>query len=207
MLDTFVGVATPLTRLQLDNAAKIVNIPAQWLWAVYTVETAGYGFLPSRKPKILFERHIFYRYIKRPIDDISDPQPGGYGAGGEHQYERLEKALEVDYDAALMAASWGIGQVMGFNYKYASFDTVEAFVSAMRISEELQLLASLSFMCNANPRMLNALRNSDWKTFARMYNGPNYANNKYDLKLHGASQMPLPDFDVRAQRLTASYGA
>jgi hypothetical protein len=29
------------------------------IWAVFSVETSGCGFLTDRRPKILFERHIF----------------------------------------------------------------------------------------------------------------------------------------------------
>ena len=28
-----------------------------------------------------------------------------------------------------------------------------------------------------------AIQNKDWKTFARLYNGANYAVNKYDVKM------------------------
>ena len=35
----------------------------------------------------------------------------------------------------------------------------------------------------ADPRVLRALRGKDWAAFARIYNGPNYAANKYDTKL------------------------
>ncbi len=34
----------------------------------------------------------------------------------------------------------------------------------------------------------NALKNKDWGTFARLYNGPAYAQNKYDIKLAEAYQ-------------------
>ena len=35
--------------------------------------------------------------------------------------------------------------------------------------------------------MLAALQSKDWKTFARLYNGPGYAQNRYDEKLAKAN--------------------
>lgn len=37
-----------------------------------------------------------------------------------------------------------------------------------------------------NPIMKNALMNRDWAAFARAYNGPAYAKNRYDQKLAAA---------------------
>lgn len=34
--------------------------------------------------------------------------------------------------------------------------------------------------------LVNALKNKDWKTFAKGYNGKNYAINNYDVKLANA---------------------
>ena len=53
---TEAGMAAALTALGMDTKA---DLPA--LWAVLTVESRGFGFLPDRRPKILFERHIFFR--------------------------------------------------------------------------------------------------------------------------------------------------
>lgn len=40
--------------------------------------------------------------------------------GGVHEYKRLELAQEIDEECALKSASWGIGQIMGFNFLTAS---------------------------------------------------------------------------------------
>jgi hypothetical protein len=34
--------------------------------------------------------------------------------------------------------------------------------------------------------LINALKNKDWKAFARGYNGVGYAKNSYDIKLANA---------------------
>jgi hypothetical protein len=60
---------------------------------------------------------------------------------------------------------------MGFNHKVAGFDNVEDFVIAMYESESNQFKAMLNFVKNATTSMVPALKQHDWKTFARSYNG------------------------------------
>src|SRR5262245_45531080 len=107
----FAGASKPLTQKSLDAAAAIVDINNIAMWAVIQIESSGAGYLPDRRPKILFERHKFHRATGGRFDnshpDISNRKQGGYGAGGAHQYERLEEALALDRDAALSSASWG----------------------------------------------------------------------------------------------------
>ncbi len=132
------------------------------------VETAGCGFLADRRPPILFEGHIFSRETNRQFDaqgDISNPAPGGYGAGGTRQYDRLEKAMKLQ--AALRSASWRIGQIMGLNAQIAGFNDVGEMINAMVESEDRQTIGQAQFLKH------NGLNAHDWTRFARGYNGPN----------------------------------
>jgi hypothetical protein len=103
----------------MTNGCDRLGVKAAEIWAVLTVETMGSGFLPDRRPQILFERHIFRRETDGAFDatapEVSSPAAGGYGALGAHQYDRLGQAIRLDRQAALRSTSWGIGQVMGFN--------------------------------------------------------------------------------------------
>ena len=53
------------------------------------------------------------------------------------------------------------------------------------------------------------LRSRDWASFARAYNGPVYAKNKYDVRLAGAYEQyasgALPDIEVRRAQLYLTY--
>ena len=93
------------------------------LWALLTIEAKGCGFLSDRRPVILFECHIFSNEPRSRYDasnpDISNPSWRGYGPGGAAQDERLNKAIALDRIAAIRSASWGIGEVMGFNAETA----------------------------------------------------------------------------------------
>jgi peptidoglycan hydrolase-like protein with peptidoglycan-binding domain len=206
----FLGQALPLSSDGLAAAADVVGGDVAALWTVITVETMGCGFLPDRRPRILFERHIFSARTNRRFDashpHISGP-PGAYGLAGAHQYERLAAAASCDRRAALESASWGLGQIMGFNATPAGFRDVEDLASRMSHYEDEQILGMARFMRTSG--MHNALQRRDWTAFARSYNGPNFAINRYDQKLAvayaslGAGKMP--DLNVRAAQLLLTY--
>src|SRR5688572_3325692 len=111
----FSGPATPLDDAAIADAAKKLGCEVAAVRAVIDVESRG-GFLSDGRPKILFERHYFSRLTKRKFDashpGVSNGQWGGYGAGGAHQYDRLNQAAALDRDAALHSASWGLFQIM-----------------------------------------------------------------------------------------------
>ena len=61
----FAGKGQPLADADMQAALAAMDLDAAHdlpvLWAVLTVESRGFGFLADRRPKILFERHIFFR--------------------------------------------------------------------------------------------------------------------------------------------------
>jgi hypothetical protein len=65
----FVGRSRALSEEGISGAAQSLSVNAQEIWAVLFVETSGCGFLPDRRPQILFERHIFHRLTKGRFDD------------------------------------------------------------------------------------------------------------------------------------------
>ena len=211
MASDFTGTATPLTENGLTQAMQRLQAGLPEIWAVLKVETSGCGFLADRRPQILFERHVFHRETHGEFDatapEISDAEPGGY-SGGAAEYDRLARAIELDRRAALRSASWGIGQVMGFNADRVGFgDDVEAMVRAMMVSEDNQLEAMFEFVAGKNLQV--ALQQHDWKTFARSYNGANFAERKYDKKLAAAfthlSANGVPDLRVRTAQMLLMY--
>ena len=205
----FDGPGRPLTADGFTRICDTIECDAPTLWAVLSVETAGFGFLPDRRPRILFERHIFHKRtggrFSAAHPDISNARRGGY-ASGAAEYPRLERALALDAAAALQSASWGVGQVMGFNHAPAGFATVHAMVDAMIESEDAQLMATASFICASN--LARTLRTRNWAGFAKGYNGPAYAVNKYDTKLaafHARYTDSSPDLRMRAAQAALLY--
>lgn len=185
----FAGPATPLGDGDVEAAAISLGCAVAAVRAVMDVESRG-GFLSDGRPKILFERHFFSRLTNRQFDaanpDISNRTPGGY-KGGKAEYDRLAKAIGLNRDAALRSASWGAFQIMGDNCKLAGFGDVETFVAANVKGEAEQLKAFVAFVKSAG--LADELRRQDWKGFARGYNGPNFAINKYDAKLAAAFKL------------------
>ena len=192
----FYGTGQPLTRKGLANALAILGLgpnDAAYIWTVVEVETAGltqgFGFRLDRRPQILFERHMFRKYTNGRFDgtapDISGPA-GSYGLLSE-QYSKLEKALSLCAKAnlgaepALKSASWGMGQVMGFNCGIGGYKSCATMVHAMVRSEDHQLACMAGFLRGNG--LAEKLIRRDWSGFARMYNGPSYWQNRYDVKL------------------------
>jgi N-acetylmuramidase/Putative peptidoglycan binding domain len=209
----FQGGGLPLTDDALAAAAQKLGCGVAEIWAIAFTETdPPYGgFLVDKRPQILFERHIFSRLTDGRFDavnpNISNPRPGGYGAGGAHQHDRLSQAMGLDESAALQSASWGIGQVLGENYREAGFTSPEELARQVFASEDQQLIAVANEIVTDG--VARALATHDWKTFARIYNGPNYAENDYDNRIRtwfekfssGAS----PDLRVRTAQVYLMY--
>lgn len=199
-----------MTSEGLGSGCDKLGVKAAEVWAVLTVETLGSGFLPDRRPKILFERHIFHNETKGAFDqqapDLSNPVQGGY-SGGADEYPRLARAMQLDEQAALRSTSWGICQITGFNATKAGFADAPSMVQAMVNSEDQQIGGLFAFLASSN--LDQPLRSHDWTSFARGYNGPTYAKNQYDTRLSSAFQKystgPLPDLTLRAAQIYLTY--
>ncbi len=211
----FVGKGQPLSRKGLTAALDLLGLgqgDAAYIWAVVEVETAsltqGFGFRTDRRPQILFERHKFKEFTAGRFDDEAPEISGPAGSYGylRVQYERLEKALSLcereglGVEPALKSASWGMGQVMGFNHKVAGFNSAADMVEAMKTGEDAQIAAMSRFLVENG--LADALIRKDWVSFAKGYNGKNYWQNKYDIKLAEQYQRfasgSLPNLEVRA---------
>ncbi|MBF0325973.1 MAG: N-acetylmuramidase family protein [Alphaproteobacteria bacterium] len=186
----FIGAATRLVADDIARAAKALECEEAVVRAVIKVESGGAGFLSDGRPKILFEAHLFAKLTKGRHNsshpDISSAEWNrALYQGGRAEYDRLARAMALDEGAALQAASWGMFQILGLNHARCGFATAHDFVAAMVEGEGRQLDAFVAFV-KANARLWDAAINRDWAAFARWYNGPAYAQNKYDQKLAAA---------------------
>jgi len=174
-------------------AGKELGVETASVIAFAKTEAKEFGFLNNGYPVILFERHKFYQALVKKSGkafansiaasnpDICDDNSGGY-QGGEREIKRIERAAAINEEAALASASWGMFQVMGFNYKMVGWASVSEFVKAMKESEKNHLKAFVNFI-KADPELLPALKKKDWAEVARNYNGEAYHINKYDVKM------------------------
>jgi len=196
--------AKPLTKADIQRASDALQVDLPTLWAFLWVETAGSGYLPDLRPRILFERNIFSRLTSHKWDsdntDISNPTPGGYGASGSAQYDRLQKAAKLDCYSAIQSTSWGMGLLLGEQFAKTGFPDSNAYVAAQMESEGSQLDTIVHFLKSYS---LDAqLRSHNWATLAHNYNGAAAATG-YAAKLAQANTLfenPAlqPNIDTRA---------
>lgn len=205
----FSGSGCPLSQTALDDSVNKLGVDAADFWAVLAVETRGFGFLPDKRPAILFERHIFHQRTGGKFSaahpDISNSKPRGYGAGGANQYVRLAKAITLDRTAALESASWGLGQIMGFNATSVGFASVDKMVDAMVESEEAQVRAVVEFIDKNG--LAAPLKSNNWQVFAKKYNGPRSGDYAKKLdRFHNLYTLhPPPDLKVRSAQAALLY--
>ena len=190
------------TRVDVElfnELSKQFGIEPAVLMAVQLVEVGenNRGFFPDGRPIILFEGHVMYRelkseYGKEFADQCTITHPSivhkrwdkSKYTVGIKEWERMELAMSIDESCAYQSASWGIFQIMGFNYASCGCTNIYEFVQKMQKSWLDQFKLGLYFMNNTG--CLKLLKAHDWAGFARKYNGPGYAANAYDQKLRNA---------------------
>ena len=188
-------MSATLTDEDFARAARELNVEEAAVRAVAEVEAAGQGFIADGRPSILYEAHIFHGETKGKHANAKDRRGVAlsspkwdrslYGATGAAQHARYEDARKLDPDAANKACSWGLFQILGQNYKQCGFDSSQAFVDAMWTGGAAAHLDAFVAFVKAN-NLDGALRAKNWAAFARGYNGPSYAVNKYDTKMASA---------------------
>lgn len=207
----FLGKGAPLSQKGFDEVARQVEADAFALWSLITVETKGFGFLPDRRLKLLYERHIFHKRtggrFSEEHREISSRTPGGYtGGGGE--YDRLDKAMALDRAAAIESVSWGLGQIMGFNATMLGYTSADEMVSYFAEGEDAQLDGVRRFLLN-DAALARAFRTKAWDKVALHYNGADYAKNSYDKKLaeyyHVYQTEGVPSLEIRGAQARLTY--
>jgi len=177
------------------QAAKKLSVEINVIKAVTAVEALQFGFYNNGVVVTLFERHVFYRKlvalkgvayaksIAKNYPDICNPVSGGY-VGGKAEVTRLAKARGIDEVAALKSASYGLFQIMGFNYEQTGNTSVGKYFDNISIGESYQLDAFVTYLLlDKDGSLLNNLRRKDFTSFAREYNGPGFKKNQYDTRM------------------------
>lgn len=175
-----------LTEDDYNVAAWKLGCSPAAIKAVASVESSGSGFLASGEPKILFEPHIFSRLTNGKYDK-SHPRTsykkwGTYPYGAVNsQHGKLAEAIKLDREAALQSCSWGEFQIMGFNYNVCKYKNVQELVNAAYKGADGHLDMFVRYVIGRS--LDDELQRLDWAGFAYGYNGPGYAQNRYDTKM------------------------
>jgi hypothetical protein len=101
---------------------------------------------------------------------------------GLNEFDRLLEAIKLDREAAQKSCSWGLFQIMGYNYELCGYSSVvEMLEDFYKRGEVAHLEAFITYCSNRN--ILKYLRTLEFNKFALAYNGKGYKANKYDIKL------------------------
>lgn len=175
---------------QLGNAIA-VNI----IKAFAIVESGGRsGFGPALMPIVAFEGHIFRKYTQQKYDkaypllsylylEKAGPQWRANNKDQATAWKTMLAAFNLDPEAALMSASYGMFQIMGFNFAACGYKNVFDFVAALKLNAGQQLRGFVGF-CSKNPALIKAMKTKDYIGMARNYNGKDYGD--YDNRIKKA---------------------
>ena len=188
-----------LTQKDFSRAAIEIGCDIAAIKAVCQVEAPKGGFTEGNLPITLFEGHWFHKYTNGKYDgetvkvgntkqgyrelSISYPKwtRKHYGKNQIEEKLRLDYASNLDRTSALMSASWGRFQIMGFNFAICGFKTIQKFINDMYNSEGKQLDAFVRYIKSTG--LDDELKACLWEEFAYKYNGPLYKRNRYSERL------------------------
>lgn len=179
------GLSAPL---QIDPGVAI---------AVFAIESGGRGFGTDGRMLIRFENHIFHEYWGKNNQtkfnqhfrfDANQKWTGhqfrrssGQGWQDVHirqqnrEWEVFEFANQLSSTAAKLSISMGAPQIMGFNYSLLGFSSVQEMFDTFIKGDREQILAFFRFVKGKDNRRIEALRQKDYVTFAKYYNGTGQA--------------------------------
>jgi hypothetical protein len=193
------GPDTALTFQHFQESAERLRCPVSHIQSVAAVEAAGAGF-ENGYPKILPERHRFSKITGGRWDAtyprLSYPKWGTrpYPRTQRERYDLLLDMIQLDITAGIKACSYGKFQILGENHLACGYDTAHGFAFAQAVDEINQLKCFEKFV--EKNGLLTFLQQGIWHKFAKGYNGPAYAKNRYDVKLAQAQR----HFELRNSR-------
>ncbi|AEI47674.1 N-acetylmuramidase domain-containing protein [Runella slithyformis] len=165
-----------LTAIDWANAAARLKCTVSIIRAVAQKESSGKGFYVTGALKQRFEPHIFKRRTGQTASSYV-------------------VAYALNPVEAMNSTSWGMFQIMGFNFKAAGYSSVEAMLADYRKGEKQQLNSFVTLILDWG--LDDELRNKKYAAFAARYNGPKYSINNYDVDLEKFDKQfaanPLPE--------------
>lgn len=199
-----------ITDADWEKAAQELGVEVALLRAIAQKESSGQGFDEStQKPKIRIEPHRVSAYMtgekaEKAVEEL-------YSLRQETDQEKVwqifTELLREDPVAAIYATTFGLMQVEGFvldgvktkegvksRVVWATdLESEESrekiktnlfvFLRSFLEEERAHLEMLVKYAKEAKPSLLEAMQALDWQKIARLYNGPNYEDNCYDLHI------------------------
>ena len=186
--------APAVTDAELSAYAARLGGSLKQIRAVSAVESGGAGYDVSGHPKLLWERHHFWKRLQLALPLISNPKAGGYTLdanrnGRNDSWEKLCEAAMYAPMWAIESCSWGKFQVMGFWWEKLGYDSAIDFAWSIRESEAGHYEALIRYIqFNKLTGAFRALSTDPetCRNFAAGYNGSGYRKFNYHVKLASA---------------------
>lgn len=187
-----------LTDDQIESIRQATQaLHCQYAALAAVVQTESNGIVGEiingrLEPIVRYEGHYFDKLCdpaKRAAAraaGVSAPEAGQIKNPKDQRdrWKLILKAASIDANAAYQSVSYGIGQVMGSNWKKLGFSSVQELVTTARSGFAGQLKLMVQYILNFG--LADELQALDWSGFARGYNGPNFKKYKYDTNLQAA---------------------
>lgn len=186
----------------LSFAKQLGDSDTKRIKAVGKVETNGTAWSTDGTPKILYERHYFYKYVNKTIylpgysdHFLSNPTWGGYTNDFNKNnindsWEKLAFAACIDPIGAFSSISISSFQVMGAYYNLLGYDNPLDMLYDVSRDEAVHyklLVGYILKVANIKSAFLKISTNSETnRAFCKAYNGSQYETNKYHIKLANA---------------------
>jgi hypothetical protein len=167
----------------IESFANKHSIDPNKLIALISVESSANAF-DGDHPTVRFE---CLKYNQRTIKDSEKVSCKTdiykYGNSEDTNKAAFLRALEINSENAMLSSSYGLAQIIGENYDLIKYPSVKKYYEDM-FNEEKQIEAFLIFISQSS-MIFNELKSddTDWANIAESYNGKNYADNNYDVKL------------------------
>lgn len=178
------GVKTDLLSLYQKLAKELDVTPAQ-VRAFAIVESDEKALTASGNPVVRFERARWRRYriaekTAMGFDNAKNPKDL------DARWAQFEAMRQVNEQAAILSHSFGLFQIMGFNYALTMCaDPVTFLNESMTIEGQFKLFRRFVL---SSPSLLSAFRKGRADQVGFHFNGPGYAANKYDVKWAAATK-------------------
>ena len=176
----------------LEFAKQLGDTNTKRIKAVGKVETNGSAWDKDGMPKILYERHYFYKYVKKIIylpgytdHFLANPTWGGYTMDFNKNnindsFEKLAFAACIDPIGAFSSISISSFQVMGIYYKELGYDNPLDMLYDVSRNETVHYKLLVGFILNVakiKSSFLKLSTNPETnRAFCKAYNGPSYAS-------------------------------
>ncbi|MGA9755173.1 MAG: N-acetylmuramidase domain-containing protein [Desulfobaccales bacterium] len=142
--------------------AQTYGLPVDSALAVFCVESQMAYDPRTGLVIIRFEPQIFRRKTGQTV---------AYSRGGQRdEWQNLARAYDLEGEAVLWSTSYGLPQLMGFNWQVTRHPSLRAMVLAFQDSCEAQVAGFFNFV--EHNGLTRYILNADWREFTRRYNGP-----------------------------------